>query len=73
MLTGSVQYKGWRLDMLSYQIAAGWRPFVLIKGPLDARLPDAPSLLSSTFPSKGAADDHALKVAMDWIDKRYSD
>jgi hypothetical protein len=73
MLTGTVQYKEWRLDMLSYPIAAGWRPFVLIKGPLDARVPDAPSLLSSTFPSKGAADDHALKAAMDWIDKRYSE
>jgi len=73
MLTGSAQYKGWRLDFLSYRIAAGWRPFVLIKGPKDVRVPDAPSLLSSTFPSKGAADDSALKAAMDWIDKRYSE
>lgn len=73
MLTGSVQYNGWRLDLLSYQIAAGWRPFVVIKGPEDVRVPDAPSLLSSTFPSKGAADDSALKAAMKWIDKRYSE
>ena len=38
MLTGTVQYKGWRVDLLSYQITSGWRPFVLIKGPTDARV-----------------------------------
>lgn len=67
------RYRGWRLDLLSYRVPSGWRPFVLIKGPKDVRVPDAPRLLSHTFPSNGAADDAALKAATEWIDKRSDD
>ena len=44
-----------------------------ITSPIGAHVPDAPSLLWSTFPSKALADDHALSAAKDWIDKRSAD
>lgn len=68
-----VPYRGWRLGLLSYRTRAGWRPVVLIKGPVDSRGADAPSLLWDTFPSEAEADSHALKAAKEWIDKRCTD
>ncbi len=73
IVTGTLPYRGWRLDLLSYQTRSGWRPFVLVKGPADARVPDAPSLLGDTFPTKAEADAYGLKTARDWIDKRFTD
>lgn len=69
LVTGTELYRGWRLDLLSYRISTGWRPLVLIKGPMGSLMPDAPSLLWGTCPSKGEADRHALRAAKEWIDK----
>jgi hypothetical protein len=68
-----VPYRGWRLGLLSYRTPAGWRPFVLIKGPVDSRCSDAPILLWDTFPSRADADSHALKAAKEWIARRCTD
>jgi hypothetical protein len=68
-----VRYRGWRLGLLSFRTRAGWRPCVLIKGPVDTLGADAPSLLWDTFPSRAEADTHALKAAKEWIDKRCTD
>ena len=68
----TTEYRSWRLRLLSYRVDSGWRPFVVITGPMDACVADAPSLLSATLPSKGAADDRALKAAIAWIDTHDS-
>jgi hypothetical protein len=73
IVTGSVPYRGWRIDLLSYRTVAGWRPFVLIKGALGAEVPDVPSVLWSLLPTKAEADSEALHAARSWIDKRFSD
>jgi len=72
MIKGTVEYRGWRLDLLSFKTRAGWRPFVVITGPSEARVPDAPSLRWGRFASKIEADKHVLQAARDWIDKRFS-
>lgn len=64
----TVAYRGWTIDLLSYRLARGWRPFVLIRGASMALVPDAPSLMMMVFDSRGEADDHALKRASEWID-----
>jgi hypothetical protein len=69
VLTESEYYRNWRLALLSYRIAQGWRPLVLIKGRAGSTLPDAPSLLWGMFPSKMSADRHALHVDKGWVDK----
>jgi hypothetical protein len=69
VLTVTKYHDDWRLDLLSYPIAAGWRPLVVIKGPPGRTLTDVPSLLSEAFPSKIAADEHALDVASKWVCK----
>jgi hypothetical protein len=75
-ITGTAPYRGWRIELLSYQTRAGWRPFVLIKAPVGVLcaavpLPDAPGLLCCTLPSKVEADQRALTVAKEWIDKHW--
>jgi hypothetical protein len=72
IVTGTVPYRGWRVDLLSYRTAVGWRPFVLIKGELGAEVPDAPSVLWSVLPTKAEADNEALQAAKAWIDKHSS-
>ena len=69
ILTESEWYRNWRLDLISYRIATGWRPLVLIKGPSGSTVPEAPSLLWGMFPSKISANRHALHVARGWVDK----
>ena len=73
IVTSSVQYRAWRIDLRSYRTSAGWRPFMLIKGPAAIDQAGAPSLLWSTLPSQAEADEHALKTAKDWIDKHCAD
>ena len=71
LVTGIAPYRGWRIDLLSYRVKDGWRPFALIKGPAGAVVPDVPSLLWHTQASKVAADDEALIAAKGWIDKTF--
>jgi hypothetical protein len=67
-VTESERYRNWRLDLLCYRIATGWRPLVLIKSPAGSTVPNAPSLLWGMFPSKISADRYALHVAKGWVD-----
>jgi hypothetical protein len=69
LITGTVPYRDWRIDLLSYRVADGWRPLVLIKGVAGGTTPDAPSVMWSVFPTKAEADAEGLRAAKDWIDK----
>jgi hypothetical protein len=69
LVTGTVPYRGWRIDVLSYRVTNAWRPFVLVKGPASAHTPEAPSVMWSLFPTKAEADADGLQAAKDWIDK----
>jgi hypothetical protein len=71
LVTGTELYRGWRLDLLSYRLPSGWRPFVLIKGPGVSLTSDLPCLLSGTFPSKGEADRRAFHAAKGWLEKHF--
>jgi hypothetical protein len=60
-------YRTARLELLSYEVSGGWRPFVLIKD-TPASLIDAPSVLDAVLPSKSEANRHAAHVAKRWLD-----
>jgi hypothetical protein len=66
----TAHYRGWRIELLSYRVATGWRPFVVIHGPDKAVVPEAATLWDPV-PTKEMADEHALSKAREWIDKRY--
>jgi hypothetical protein len=66
----TVHYRGWRIDVLSYRVATGWRPFTVIHGSETAMVPEAATLWDPVA-TKAEADDYALTKARDWIDKRY--
>jgi hypothetical protein len=68
LTTDTECYRSWRFELLSYAIGTGWRALVLIKRPA-GMLPGAPSLIWGVFPSKVAADRHALHAAKEWVDK----
>jgi len=72
MITGTVQHCGWRIDLHSYRVREGWRPFVMVKSSTFGMAVDAPSVLWSVVPTKAEADTQALQAAKDWIDKRSS-
>ena len=71
LVTGTASYRGWRIDLLSYRVKDGWRPFALIKGPVGALVPDMPSLLWNRQSSKVIADAEALSAAKTWVDKTF--
>ena len=71
MTTGTVDYRGWRIDILSYQMQEGWRPFVAIQSPLRLIVPASPTVFREVFPTRAEADEFALKQAREWIDKRH--
>ena len=71
LVTGTVHYNGWRIDLHSYRVVDGWRPFVIIKGATFGMTADAPSVLWSVVPTHAQADTLALEAAKDWIDKKY--
>ena len=66
----TVHYRGWRIDLLSYRVAAGWRPFIVIHGPDKVVVPDAASWWDP-MTTKAEADDYAVAKAQEWIDKRF--
>jgi hypothetical protein len=66
----TVHYRGWRIDVLSYRVVEGWRPFIVIHGSERAMVPDAASWWDPV-PTKAEADAYALAKARDWIDKRF--
>jgi hypothetical protein len=71
MPTGTVHYRGWRIDILSYRMRDGWRPFVAIQTPERLVVPASPSAFREAFASRAEADQFALERATEWIDKRY--
>ncbi|HEV8615078.1 MAG TPA: hypothetical protein VGU22_06250 [Methylomirabilota bacterium] len=71
MVTGTVHYRGWRIDILSYEMQEGWRPFVAIQSPLRLIVPASPSVFREAFPTRAEADEFALQRAREWIDKRH--
>lgn len=66
--SAGVAYRGQRIDLLSYRTAAGWRPFVLVKGAPGPIGSDAPSILATLLTTKSEADEAALRAAKAWID-----
>lgn len=70
---GIVQYRGWMIDLLSYRLSNGWRPFALIRGALAVTVPDAPSLMATVCESRCDADEYALDRAKHWIDGRFNE
>jgi len=71
MATGTVHYRGWRIEILSYQMHEGWRPFVAIQSPLRLIVPASPTVFREAFATRAEADEFALQQAREWIDKRH--
>jgi hypothetical protein len=68
--SSTIHYRGWRVDLLSYRVETGWRPFIVIHGSDRAVVPDAATLWDPV-PTKAEADDYAVTKAREWIDKRF--
>jgi hypothetical protein len=72
VLTGYLRYRGFRIDLLSFRTAGGWRPFALIRSGAGTLIPEAPPLVLDTMPTKIEADEVAMVRAREWIDKRIA-
>lgn len=70
VMISTTLYHGWRIDVRSYRVLAGWRPFVLLQGASGTDMSGAPSVVSSLKPSKDEADTEARRVAEAWIEKK---
>ncbi len=70
MVTGTVRYRGWRIDILSYEMRSGWRSFVAIQSPQRVVVPHSAAASREAFPTRAEADAFALQRAKEWIDKR---
>ena len=68
--SATVHYREWRIEVLSYRIAGGWRPFVVIQGPDNAAAPQAATLWDPVS-TKPEADAYAVAKAREWIDRRF--
>ena len=69
VVSGSIQHRGSRIDLLSFRTRAGWRPFALVRTSGGALVPDAPAIVLSLMPTKLEADVLAAEHASAWIDK----
>ena len=67
--SSAVHYRGWAIDVLSYRVEGGWRPFIVIHGSEHAVVPDTATLWDAV-PTKAEADEYAVAKAREWIDKR---
>jgi hypothetical protein len=67
-----IDYRRFRIRLLSYRTAMGWRPFALVKSESGARIPDAPVFISGLMPTKVDADDAVAALGRHWIDQRAS-
>lgn len=67
--SSTVHHRGWRVDLLSYKMDQGWRPFVVIHDSDGDVVPEAASLWDP-LPTAAEADDYARLKAQEWIDKR---
>ncbi len=67
--SGHVRYGGARIDLLSFRVRDGWRPFALVRTAAGAQVPDAPAIVLSVMPTKLEADEVAAAHARAWIEK----
>ena len=70
VLGGSFHHGGYRVDLLSFRTADGWRPFALVKNAQGAHIVNAPPILLGLMPTKLEADELVASQAREWIDKR---
>lgn len=68
--SSTVHSRGWRIDLLSYRVQTGWRPFIVIHGPEKSVVPEAATLWEP-LGTKAEADEYAVAKAREWIDKRF--
>jgi len=70
VLGGGFHHRGYRVALLSFRTAEGWRPFALVKSAKGAHVVDAPPILLGLMPTKLEADELVASQAREWIDKR---
>ena len=70
VVDGHLRHRGFRIDLLSYRVGHGWRPFALVRTAFGALIPDTPPLVLETVATKIEADELAAVRAREWIDKR---
>jgi hypothetical protein len=70
VLTGHVRYRGLRIDLLSFRVPEGWRPFAVVKTAAGALAPDVPAIVLEVVATRAEADELAFAQAREWIDKR---
>ncbi|HEV8144430.1 MAG TPA: hypothetical protein VGQ77_16340 [Methylomirabilota bacterium] len=69
--SGDTRYRGFRIDLLSFQAAQKWRPFALIKAPAGTLAPKAPPIVMDLTATQIEADELAASRAREWIDGRF--
>ena len=69
-LAGHARHRGFRVDLLSFRVPEGWRPFAVIQAPAATLAPEAQAIVLEIAPTKAEADELALAKAREWIDKR---
>jgi hypothetical protein len=69
IVSGHLRHRGARIDLLSFRVRNGWRPFALVKTSGVARIPDVPAIVLEIMPTKFEADQLAAERARAWIDK----
>jgi hypothetical protein len=68
--SGRIRHRGSRIDLLSFRVKDGWRPFALVKTGTGALVPDAPAIILTVTSTKLEADEVAAVAARAWIDKQ---
>jgi hypothetical protein len=69
-VSGRRRYRGYRIDLLSFRTADGWKPFALVNTPAGGLVADGPPFVFGAVASKAEADGVAEAQARAWIDKR---
>jgi len=70
VLSGHVRHRGFRIDVLSFRMGDGWRPFALIKASSGSFAPSM--IVMDLVSTKIEADELAVQQAREWIDKRVT-
>ena len=70
-ISGHRRHRGYRIALLSFRTADGWKPFALVNTSGGALVADGPPFVFGVMPSKMEADTVAESKARAWIDKRF--
>lgn len=70
-ISGQRRHRGYRIALLSFRTAEGWKPFALVNTAAGALVADGPPFVLAAVPSKVEADALAESQARAWIDKRF--